>query len=222
MPLDLLEREHTDAGRRTRVRSAPWPAIPPAFYGGSFNLGSVIASTSPTYDVLIVYAGTSADPPCRLLVTDQNPPRTTAYDVLEIRFLSGLTWEELGQLFGVSRRSVHNWANGEALKVENIILVGETLRAIKELRRSSSVETRLALLSPLPSGKRPLDLLRAKRWQDAIAAVKALPVISVPPSAPDPMQPHPTAYFGALTDRPAATTGQIIRGRSRRIPRHTP
>jgi transcriptional regulator with XRE-family HTH domain len=155
-------------------------------------------------------------------VTDQDPPRTTAHDVLEIRFLSGLTWEELGELFGVSRRSVHNWANGEALKADNIILVGEALQAVKELRRASSVETRLALLSRLPSGERPLDLLRARRWQDAIAAIKALPAIPVPPSISDPSLLHPTAYFGALSDRPASTSGQIIRGRSRRIPRHTP
>ena len=204
---DLQEYERTDAGLRVRRRPTPCLYIAPAFYDEYFDTGS----TSSSYDPCVIYAGTSAS--FGGLIT---PRRNTAQDILEIRFLSGLTWEELAELFGVSRRSVHNWANGGPMKPENITLVRHVLWAIKELRRESSVETRLALLTPLPWGERPLDLLRARRWLDAIAAVRALPRISVPPYSFD--APHPTTYFGALTDS-APTSGQVIPGRSRRIPR---
>ena len=221
MPVELLERP---TSAQAPMRSARRPLrVLSALYSDTPNLASVVTSTSATYDVFYIDAGTQADPVCRLHVPAAYPARTTADDVLEIRFLSGLTWEELGELFRVSRRSVHNWANGEALKPDNIILVGEVLRTIKELRRPSSTETRLALLFPLPSGQRALDLLRAGRWAEAVAAVKGLPPIPIPASPhPDPNQPHPTAYFGALTDRPAPTSGRIVPGRTRRFPRHTP
>jgi len=210
MIFDLQECERTDAGLRVRRRTTSCLYIPPAFYDEYFDTGS----TSPNYDPCVVYAGTSAS--FGGLIPLTNPKRNTAQDILEIRFLSGLTWEELAELFGVSRRSVHNWANGEPMRPENIALVDMVLQTIRELRRESSVETRLALIKELPSGGRPLDLLRDKRWKEAIAAVKAIPPISVPPYPSD--SPHPTTYLGALTDR-APTSGQVIPGRSRRIPR---
>ena len=42
------------------------------------------------------------------------PAESTAEAIMEIRRRSGLTWQELGDLFDVSRRSIHHWANGKA------------------------------------------------------------------------------------------------------------
>ncbi|MYE02765.1 MAG: helix-turn-helix transcriptional regulator [Alphaproteobacteria bacterium] len=42
-----------------------------------------------------------------------------AHALFEIRRLSGLTWQELADLFGVSRRTVHNWANGARPSAEH-------------------------------------------------------------------------------------------------------
>jgi transcriptional regulator with XRE-family HTH domain len=228
MDTNLIEREHTAARPPMLTRLAPVrPSIPPTFYGGgdlyagNFMLASVVASTSPAYDALICFLGTAADPVCRIILPSDLPRRTTAQNVLEIRFLSGLTWQEVGELFGVSRRSAHNWANGETLRPDNVALVSEALLAIKALHRPSSTETRIALLAQLPNGRRPLDLLRARLWPEAIAAVKALPAYPIPPSPhPDATQMHPTAYFGALTDSLGSTSGRLIR--SRRMRRRTP
>ncbi len=41
------------------------------------------------------------------------PSQTVA--LREVKALSGLTWDQLGQLFGVSRRSMHNWTNGQPM-----------------------------------------------------------------------------------------------------------
>ena len=39
--------------------------------------------------------------------------------VMELRRRSGLTWDQLGQIFGVTRRTMHFWASGQPLATEN-------------------------------------------------------------------------------------------------------
>ena len=46
------------------------------------------------------------------IITAWAVPAETAVLVRELRERSGLTWGELARLLGVSRRSVHNWADG--------------------------------------------------------------------------------------------------------------
>jgi transcriptional regulator with XRE-family HTH domain len=218
MNLELLER--TEA-KPSPPRAAHHPTyvpvhLPCAFWlQGSFDIGVTITSTGGEQFALLCDAGTLSDPSCRVDV----PKRTPARDLLEIRFLTGLTWAELAELFGVSRRAVHHWANEEPMKHDNVLLVRETLRHVQRLRRLNSAETRLALLTPTPSG-RPLDLLKACRWGAAIAAMQSIPTIDIPPSPhPDPAQRHPATYFGALVDRPIPPSGRPVSGRSRRITR---
>src|SRR6185503_7037508 len=47
------------------------------------------------------------------LTAEQKAPVGPA--IMEIRRLSGMTWEQLANLFEVSRRTVHFWASGKAL-----------------------------------------------------------------------------------------------------------
>jgi transcriptional regulator with XRE-family HTH domain len=216
MTSDVLERLHTNAEAPMQSLRSP-PAIVGRFYG-CFAFGPIVDSTTADYDVVTDYSGTQADPGCRLVVQE----RSHAHVIHEIRLLSGLTWQELAELFRVSRRSIHNWANGEPLKIENALAIDEVLRAVQGLRRASAAETRLALLTPLSSGTRALDLLAAKRWDDAISAVISLPPICVPDSPYAEAPPrHPTTYFGALNDRPVPTSGHSVPGRSRRVTRQS-
>jgi DNA-binding transcriptional regulator YiaG len=173
-------------------------------------------ATGMSDDVPIALGGTQAEPEYRLVTPQRSSP---ARDVLEIRFISGLTWGELAELFSVSRRAVHNWANGDAMKPDNILLVRNMLTYMQLLRRASSAETRLALLAERPSGERPIDLLKAGRWADAIAAVQGVPRINLPASPhPDPQQGHPVAYLEARIDTPGSTSGPAVPGASRRMP----
>jgi DNA-binding transcriptional regulator YiaG len=226
--LDLRERPETDA-RPPAEHILPSQLytpirVPPVLYGvGLFASGGLEFSTSigaTTTGAYVMYcdAGTLSEPVRRLDV----PKRTSAQDVLEVRFISGLTWGELGELFGVSRRAVHHWATGERMRTDNILLVQEMLRQVRRLRQESSAETRLALLTPTPLG-RPLDLLKGSRWSDACAAMRLVLPIRLPSLPhPNPTQLHPAAYLGALTDRPVPPTGRAVPGRSRRIPRRSP
>jgi len=211
---DVLDRLRTDAEAPMRV-DRPHRAVIEPFHANSWLVN--VGPTAANYVSLKRYTGTQSDPGGRLVL----PERSHARAVHQIRLISGLTWQELSKLFGVSRRSIHNWANGEPLKTDHAQFVIDALRAIMILRRPSAAETRLVLLTYLPSGTRPLDLLAAKKWADAMAAAVALPSLQVPAGAhPDPLQRHPTTYFGAMTDRPVPS-GHSIPGRSRRVRRRS-
>jgi transcriptional regulator with XRE-family HTH domain len=63
----------------------------------------------------------------------------------QIRFLhehSGLTWEQLGRLFGVSRRALHNWAGGSRLSAGNAETLARIVAALAERTTYSPEENR--------------------------------------------------------------------------------
>lgn len=74
------------------------------------------------------------------------PTETTADLVREVKDNSGLTWEELGRIFGVSRRAVHNWANGGKANAFNSRRIRRVHALIHDLSRGNEINTREALL----------------------------------------------------------------------------
>ena len=110
----------------------------------------------------------------------------------ELRWIheaSGLTWEQLGRVFGVSRRAVHMWATGARMNAAN----AEALFALAELLRgapSDAVDSRRSwLLRPDTEGRSPLDRFRDKRRADVqinrpvVRAGETLGSTSEPPQA---------------------------------------
>ena len=96
------------------------------------------------------------------------PAESTAEAIMEIRRRSGLTWQELGELFNVSRRSIHHWANGKPVSAGNDRTIRRMLAAIRHLDRGCQRDTRALLLSvEQATGVSPLDLLQAGRFDDA-------------------------------------------------------
>jgi transcriptional regulator with XRE-family HTH domain len=71
-------------------------------------------------------------------VTDQGIARA----VLEIRRLAALTWEELGELLGVSRRSLHHWANGKPVSAKHYRRVMHLLSQLRQLHSGSATMMR--------------------------------------------------------------------------------
>ena len=70
---------------------------------------------------------------------------TTGHAVNEIRRLSGLTWEQLGELFAVSRRSAHFWASGKPLSAANEARLMQVLDIIRGADRGDARSTRAKL-----------------------------------------------------------------------------
>ncbi len=151
---------------------------------------------------------TAADPVgrCNFLL---EPAESTAEAIMEIRRRSGLTWQELGELFDVSRRSIHHWANGKPVSAGNDRTIRRMLAAIRHLDRGSQRDTRALLLSiDQATGVSPLDLLQAGRFDDATTPFLGdwTPEphrVPLSPAAQDARRPPAaTLLLGAEQDRP--------------------
>jgi hypothetical protein len=95
----------------------------------------------------------------------------------EIRWLheaSGLTWEQLGRVFGVSRRAVHMWANDARMNSANAETLVELVGLVRQLPGATPEERRAGLLAPGADGRSILDRLRA-RHASAVRDVSGMP-----------------------------------------------
>ena len=151
-----------DADFPTVLIATPWPegAIVNTCPQGSMTMWTIVAQHVER---------TAADPVgrCDFLL---GPAESTAEAIMEIRRRSGLTWQELGELFDVSRRSIHHWANGKPVSAGNDRTIRRMLAAIRHLDWGSQRDTRALLLSvDQATGVSPLDLLQAGRFDDATA-----------------------------------------------------
>ncbi len=96
----------------------------------------------------------------------------TATAITELRRRSGLTWEQLAQLFGVARRSVHFWASGNPLNADNERQLFQVLDLIRTADRGEARVTRAALMN-VEGGTSAFDLLTARRFADAASKLGA-------------------------------------------------
>jgi transcriptional regulator with XRE-family HTH domain len=88
--------------------------------------------------------------------------------IAEIRRLTGLTWEQLGEILGVSRRSVHFWASGKSLSAANEQRLLRVLDIFRSADRGDATSTRAALLR-VTGGKTPFQLLVEQKFDEAIS-----------------------------------------------------
>ena len=95
-----------------------------------------------------------------------NRPQATRKAVSELRRISGLTWEQLGQLLGVSRRSIHFWASGKPLNASNERRLMRVLDIVRVADRGSARSTRAAMMDA-SQGTSAFDMLAAQRFDDA-------------------------------------------------------
>lgn len=82
---------------------------------------------------------------------------TTAASVSHLHDHSGLTWDQLGKLFGVSRRAVHMWASGKRMNARNTELLGELLRLVNSAPGVTAEERRAWLFAPRADGVTPIE-----------------------------------------------------------------
>ena len=85
---------------------------------------------------------------------------TTDALVRRVREASGLTWDQIARVFGVSRRAVHHWAVGESMSAHNLELLSRFDRLVHKTQGSSPEETRAALFAADEDGLSPLDAFR--------------------------------------------------------------
>jgi hypothetical protein len=83
----------------------------------------------------------------------------TATAIRRLHEVSGLTWDELARAFGVSRRTVHAWANGSKLNQTHSERLSAVARLIDSVATDSPPRTRAALHAPTSAGESPYQRL---------------------------------------------------------------
>lgn len=98
------------------------------------------------------------------------PNELTRVAINQLKRLSGLTWDQLGRVFGVSRRSLHLWASGKPLSASNEERLHQVLETIKLIDRGTAGQNRSILLS-VTGGVAPIDLLASGQYEEAVDAI---------------------------------------------------
>lgn len=88
--------------------------------------------------------------------------------ISELRRIGGLTWVELGRMFGVSPQCIHAWASGRAPDAGTQQHVLGLLDVIRHADRGDAQSNRTALFEVTDAGT-PFDLLASKRFEEARA-----------------------------------------------------
>ncbi|WP_066840017.1 helix-turn-helix domain-containing protein [Corynebacterium stationis] len=86
------------------------------------------------------------------LVSAKPETQSASSQISELRELSGLTINQLGRLFGVSRRSVHNWLNGKPMAARHEERAGDILSQVRALPGQTPSEKRAELLASRDGG----------------------------------------------------------------------
>ena len=153
----------------TGVRRYDFEAIPTVERGSEF--GTIIELntfmgpiTTAGPDRTVAAHGTTSGP-----ANETGAPvrQSTAEAVLEIRRRSGLTWESLSELFNVSRRSVHHWANGRTPSTRHEMDIRRTLDAVRHIDEGNQRATRDRLLATF-HGTSLFEMLADRRYADVL------------------------------------------------------
>lgn len=88
-----------------------------------------------------------------------------------LRRLTGLTWEQLAYLFGVSRQSVHFWASGGTMTAAHRLHLERVLDTVRFVDRGSITENRAALLEIRDDGTTLLDQLAVGNYNAVTTAL---------------------------------------------------
>lgn len=183
--------------------------------------GSLAAGTSASARMMVpleLYAPAQTNSGVMLA----QPEASQAAAIQELRRRSGLTWEELAGLFGVSRRSVHFWASGKPMSPLHEEALSGLLHVVRYIDRGAGTATRAALTSMQVDGTSPLELLAEGRWREVMSrlgqggGVIARPSINTvahPLWAP----PSPDRLVDAVHDTAHRNAGHSRAGRSVKI-----
>ena len=96
----------------------------------------------------------------------EHSSKSTRSAVSELRRTSGLTWDQLAQLFTVSRRSVHFWASGKPLNSAHEESLFKILEVVRWADRGDARSNRSAMFEVCDDNT-PFDLLAAGKFDTA-------------------------------------------------------
>lgn len=207
----------TSSGGNMIARSLRVICLTGAFYIGGTH--SAVASSYPSlYDPAFDQTNSG-------LAAEQTTPVGPA--IMELRRLSGMTWEQLASLFEVSRRTVHFWASGKALNSYNEEKLYQTLSTIRQIDRGTAQENRELLFTAQAGSRPPIELIRSGHYAEVVrlfgqSTSQPSPLTPLSDAAWNARRPaSPEKLVGALHDAVQVRTGRTRMARTLRVKNKT-
>lgn len=147
----------------------------------------------------------------------------TAAQILlaEIRATTGLTFEEIAPLMGVSRRSVQLWRAGEPISARKEVRLRNLVECLRDLAKHDPGKARQMLFDRTVDGLRPYDVLSEGQFDIAFSMLAGVAPptdlraravrLNIPPAPP--LLPR----LSAVNDGSPGTGGRADLRRSRRL-----
>lgn len=138
----------------TSVSALPTRATPQIIASGSTHSSALYAQAYPSGSVA-----------------------TPTSQIRELHRRSGLTWEQIAQIFGADRRTVHLWASGRPMRATQAEKLSRIMGVLTKFDRGSPTLTRDFLLTASFGGKLLIDLMQEGQFREiASAAFSEAPV----------------------------------------------
>jgi DNA-binding transcriptional regulator YiaG len=138
-------------------------------------------------------------------------------DVAELRLVSGLSWDQLARLFGVSRRAVHFWVSGKPMTLANEERLYSLLSVFRKMDRGSAAENRALLFGFSERGETPFELLVRGEFDRALFLIGMGTAMRRKPLAPLPTAeskkrapPPPERLADAMHARVHVDKGRLV------------
>lgn len=182
-----------------------------------FMSGLSVPSTASSYRPYLTVERTVASPDGQLPSELLDHSESCAEALFAVRRISGLTLDEISDVFGVTRRSLHHWMNGRPVAASNERIVREVAAAMRHMDFGDQSQTRRFLLTPDERGLTPLDLIKQGNVAQAIALTEkkslARPTVGISEHARKARSaPPPVALLESIEDRPEiAANGRVAR-----------
>jgi transcriptional regulator with XRE-family HTH domain len=120
---------------------------------------STLSTVTPA-DAIALNAVTARPSTLAAIPVQPAPPldqRAVPGMLQRLRRLSGLSWGEIAQAVGVSRRTIHNWLTGARVAAVHHARLLELGRVVDIVSTGSAESTRMALMQPSANGRSILD-----------------------------------------------------------------
>jgi DNA-binding transcriptional regulator YiaG len=184
-----------DAGGSTSNMLLPklGHAVLPAFIAiGALSGGTCVPARLPpspiSMPLIRVSAAIARDSVSDNLADSSSLLPELAKSVRALHERSGLTWDELAYIFGVSRRTLHNWSTGGQVSASHAQAIASVTGVIHDVDAGDPKLTRSKLLAPTAEGETAYTRLAISLKRPATSAPDYRPdqLLSARHNSPDP------------------------------------
>lgn len=138
----------------TSEKGRAWVLVP-SMLAWSMLAGTTTSGALPIASTTVVASGTGTG---GFSLDDEPVPNPAARAIQRLHDRSGLAWDQVARLFGVSRRAVHKWASGGAMNGHHAARLAELTQMLGQMG-GTPTEVRASLLAPDERGRTPFQRL---------------------------------------------------------------